>query len=288
MTSRRSLLLCAAILSLSLTGMAGIAFERLRRRCPSGSPIRTTGTWSPSSPSRTASSDPTICSRTRSCSSTSFPISCASRSPSRVYIGVGPEQNFTYIAALKPKMAFIVDIRRGNLQLHLMYKALFEMSADRAEFSVAAVLATKRPEGLGAQMRRAEISSAVYATASTGERGVLYNQNLKAIQEQLTKRTASPLIAEDLQGIEYVYTSFYWYGPGSPTGRPSGRGGGFRDAPTYADLMVADDGNGQHRSFLASEENFRVLKTLAREEPARADRRQLRRPEGAAGRRRAI
>ena len=52
----------------------------------------------------------------------------------RVYMGVGPEQNFTYIAALKPKMVFIVDIRRGNLDLQLMYKALFEMSKDRAEF----------------------------------------------------------------------------------------------------------------------------------------------------------
>src|SRR6187402_1670366 len=54
--------------------------------------------------------------------------------PGRVYMGVGPEQNFTYIAALKPAMAFIVDVRRGNLQMHLMYKALFEMSADRPDF----------------------------------------------------------------------------------------------------------------------------------------------------------
>src|SRR5262245_15570692 len=46
----------------------------------------------------------------------------------RVYMGVGPEQNFTYIAALKPKIAVIVDIRRGNLDLHLMYKAIFELS----------------------------------------------------------------------------------------------------------------------------------------------------------------
>src|SRR5215471_3757668 len=50
--------------------------------------------------------------------------------PDNVYMGVGPEQNFTYIAALKPRMVFIVDIRRGNLDLHLMYKALFEMSND--------------------------------------------------------------------------------------------------------------------------------------------------------------
>ena len=60
----------------------------------------------------------------------------------RVYVGVGPEQNFTYIVALKPKMAFIVDVRRGNFDFHLIYKALFELSADRADFVVAAVLAS--------------------------------------------------------------------------------------------------------------------------------------------------
>src|SRR5438045_8087779 len=42
----------------------------------------------------------------------------------RVYMGVGPEQNFTYMDALKPKLAFIIDIRLGNLELHLMYKVL--------------------------------------------------------------------------------------------------------------------------------------------------------------------
>src|SRR6478672_6759621 len=54
--------------------------------------------------------------------------------PSGVYLGVGPEQNFTYLTALAPKLAFIVDIRRQNMLLHLMYKAIFELSANRAEF----------------------------------------------------------------------------------------------------------------------------------------------------------
>src|ERR1700686_1630072 len=54
--------------------------------------------------------------------------------PEGVYLGVGPEQNFTYMVALRPRMAFIFDIRRGNMALHLIYKALFELSADRAEF----------------------------------------------------------------------------------------------------------------------------------------------------------
>src|ERR1700752_552049 len=52
--------------------------------------------------------------------------------PGGVYVGVGPEQNFSYIAALRPKMAFVVDIRRQNMVEHLMYKALFELSEDRA------------------------------------------------------------------------------------------------------------------------------------------------------------
>src|SRR5215204_3329160 len=50
------------------------------------------------------------------------------------YVGVGPDQNFTYIAALKPRISFIVDIRRQNMMLHLMYKALIEMSPTREAF----------------------------------------------------------------------------------------------------------------------------------------------------------
>jgi hypothetical protein len=35
--------------------------------------------------------------------------------PGGVYIGVGPEQNFAYILALQPKIAFIIDIRQQNM-----------------------------------------------------------------------------------------------------------------------------------------------------------------------------
>src|ERR1051325_6352441 len=69
--------------------------------------------------------------------------------PGGVYMGVAPEINFTYITALKPKMAFIIDIRRGNLHEHLLYKALFEMSSDRADF-LSRLFSRKRPAGLTA------------------------------------------------------------------------------------------------------------------------------------------
>src|SRR5678816_2662878 len=45
-----------------------------------------------------------------------------------VYLGVGPEQNFNYIAAVRPPMAFIIDIRRQNLLQHLLYNCLLYTS----------------------------------------------------------------------------------------------------------------------------------------------------------------
>ena len=64
-----------------------------------------------------------------------------------VYMGVGPEQNFSYIAAIRPAMAFIVDIRRQAVMQHLMFKAVFELAKDRADF-IALLFSKVRPDGL--------------------------------------------------------------------------------------------------------------------------------------------
>ena len=50
------------------------------------------------------------------------------------YIGVGPEQNFTYIALSRPELAVVIDLRRDNALLHLLYKSLFDLAASRLEF----------------------------------------------------------------------------------------------------------------------------------------------------------
>ena len=179
--------------------------------------------------------------------------------PGRVYMGVGPEQNFTYIAALKPAMVFITDVRRGNLDLHLMYKALFELSADRAEF-VGRLFSRPRPEGLTATSSVREIFRA-YATVAKDQK--LYDENYKAILDHLQKTHRFALTEEDAPGIEYVYQYFFNYGPDLTYWMSGGgRGGGFRNSPTYGDLMVATDEAGTLRGYLASEENFNVLKAL--------------------------
>ncbi len=174
------------------------------------------------------------------------------------YVGVGPEQNFTYIAALQPSIAFIVDIRRGNLQLHLMYKALFELSSDRAEF-VSRLFSRPRPEHLDAASTASELFEA-YASAAPSD--ALYEENVKAIERQLTDVHGFALSADDLRGIAHVYHAFYAFGPAinyssSETGNANL---GYR--PTYTDLMVATDGVGDARSYLAAEESFAIVKSL--------------------------
>jgi len=178
--------------------------------------------------------------------------------PGGVYLGVGPEQNFTYIAALRPRMAFITDVRRGNLHTQLMYKALFELSEDRAAF-VSRLFTKPRPEGLSTSSSAAEIMNAYWDVQTSAE--PVYKANLAAIQDHLTKTRRLPLSAADLDGIAYVYHSFYWFGP-SITYNSSSGGGSRGVSTTYYDLMIATDGGGVARSFLASEENFHVLKTL--------------------------
>lgn len=180
--------------------------------------------------------------------------------PGRVYLGVGPEQNFTYIAALKPAMVFITDVRRGNLALHLLYKALFEMSADRAEF-VGKLFSRKRPEGLTAASGVREIFQA-YAVVPKDQ--ALYDANYKAIIDHLQKTHRFTLDPEDAPGIEYVYQYFFKFGPDLTYWMSGGMGGGRggRNSPSYADLMVATDESGTLRGYLASEENYNVLKAL--------------------------
>ncbi len=176
-----------------------------------------------------------------------------------VYMGVGPEQNFTYIAALQPKMVFINDIRRGNLHLHLMYKALFEMAADRAEF-VGMLFGKKRPEGLTKTASVNEIFAKYDATPVNAE---VHDATWTKIVAHLTKAPHTlPLPADDIAGIKYVYDSFYAYGTAINYNSSTSGGFGGGQMATYESLMIANDGAGNQISYLSSEERFGFLKTL--------------------------
>lgn len=179
------------------------------------------------------------------------------------YVGVGSEQNFTYMAAVKPTHAFILDIRHGNLDLHLLYKAFFELSADRAEF-VSRLFARPRPAGLTASSTADDIFTAFGRVAPSRP---FFDRNYQAVLTHLTKTHGFALSDGDRDGIAYVYNAWFTSGPdiryqlsGNNGGGRGGRGGG--GGTTYAALMTAHDGTGKNWSYLASEDSFRFLKTL--------------------------
>ena len=175
------------------------------------------------------------------------------------YVGVGPEQNLTYIAALKPPIAFIVDLQRGNMLLHLMYKALVELSADRADCA-SRLFARPRPAGLGTDTSALALFSAYAAVPVSPP---LAASTLDAILGRLVNGHGGhglALNAADRQGIERIHRAIYEGGPnlrgdfGKSAAIPSW-------VPSYAEMMSQSDPNGRSQSFLGSEANFAVLKT---------------------------
>jgi hypothetical protein len=173
-----------------------------------------------------------------------------------VYLGVGPDQNFTYIVAMRPKMAFIVDIRRQNMLLHLMYKAIIELSSDRVEF-LSRLFSRPAPEALTGDPTAAELFDAY---ASMPPSAALFGANLDAITDRLVRVHGFGLSADDLSAIEYVYRSFYAGGPDLRYSFPR-QGFGGRWFPSYAELMMETDTSGVAHSYLADESNYQTLRT---------------------------
>ncbi len=271
MARRRLILLAVIVLTAGLSGLVVRPVDRAGRdRLPASLTDREFWqlTVDVSEPGGSFRSD-NLLSNERSLQ-TAIPELVAGVGAGRVYLGVGPEQNYTYIAALKPAMAFIIDVRRGNMNLHLFYKAAFELSPDRAAF-VSRLFSRRLSEKPRPDASAAELLVAV-GMAERSE--TFFTQNLEAITAHLVKTHGFALTADDLEWVEYVAGAFFRYGPSinySSTGGfggPGGRGGfggfGGRSQATYVDLMTATDANGQARSYLASEDLFQVVRDLHR------------------------
>jgi hypothetical protein len=169
-----------------------------------------------------------------------------------VYIGVAAEQNFTYLAALRPSLAFIVDIRRDNLRQVLLYKALFELSPDRATF-VSKLFSRPRPEhadtAAGVELLFASFAAVPSDTA-------LHEATRTAVLATLIETHGFALGPEDREGLLRILEVFRDAGPDGLKG--------FGDAtnPTFAELMAATDLDGIAWGFLASESNYRTVREL--------------------------
>jgi hypothetical protein len=176
--------------------------------------------------------------------------------PMSAYVGVGPDQNFTYIAGLQPKIAFIVDIRRQNMLLHLMYKAIIEMSPTRAEF-LARLFSRPVPSNVPANATADVLLSAFQQME---EDPIARDRTRQDIRRILMREHGFTLSSADLLAIDYVFGAFFSAGPDirySFGGRNA-----WQPFPSYRDLMVERDLDGVQRSYMASEELYRVLRDI--------------------------
>ncbi len=162
------------------------------------------------------------------------------------YVGVGPEQNFSYIAKIRPEIAFVVDIRREMLIQHLMYKAIFHHARDRAAFM--ALLFSKEASDSGRSL--ADLLDAIAAGAATHER---FTANLATIRETIEIAFQFPLAPSEAQSLEHVYRAFWQAGPAISYGPGFAR---------LRDLLLESDLDGKQASFLANEADYAFVRSL--------------------------
>jgi hypothetical protein len=174
-----------------------------------------------------------------------------------VYLGVGPDQNFSYIAHVRPALAILIDIRRDNLLLHLLFKALFAASRTRVEY-LAHLTGRSPPSEPGWDKAPVEeIVKRLDAAKPLGEDAV------RALRDRLTTIVAAfgvPLSDADRQTIDRFHRRFIQAGLGLQF-NSTGRAPQF-NYPTYRDLLLEVDRAGTERSFMASEGDFQFVKDL--------------------------
>ena len=171
------------------------------------------------------------------------------------YVGVGPDQNFSYIAATRPSIAFIVDIRRDNELLHLLFKALFSLSRTRVDY--LSMLFGRTAPADGAPWRAATIDRLMkyVEDARPADAG-----SLRAKVDRALRDTGVPLTGEDLKTIAGFHARFITGGL-SLQFQTTGRAPQW-NYPTYRDMLVDTDPSGKQSNFLASEDAFQFVKEL--------------------------
>ncbi|MGI9625565.1 MAG: hypothetical protein ACR2QM_01905 [Longimicrobiales bacterium] len=182
----------------------------------------------------------------------------ASDNSGGAYLGVGPGQNFSYIAALRPDVAIIVDIRRDNMLQHLLFKALFDLSPSRTDY-VANLIGRRPPVGTAAEKAETidDILQAVDASSPLSESEL--SELRGKIQESIGS-TGQPTSQEDLETIFRFHDEF----------RIEGLELRFRSHyrspqpyyPSLRRLLVERDREGRQRSFLANQQDYEFLRSL--------------------------
>lgn len=173
------------------------------------------------------------------------------------YIGVGPDQNFTYIAHVRPRIALLVDVRRDNMLQHLMFKALFSQARNRAEY-LALWTGKAVPIDIAAYANRPLESLIAWIDAQPFNQ-VSAQRARRAVREGVLA-TGMVLSGPELQTIERFHTAFINDGLSlrfTSTGRAPQP-----HYPTLRQLLLERDETGALRNYLVREDDFQFLKSM--------------------------
>ena len=178
--------------------------------------------------------------------------------PGGVYLGVGPDQNFSYIVHMQPALAIVTDIRRQNMIEHLWYKALFAMASNRLDY-VSLMVSRETP-----RIRPdSSLDQILRAVAASPTSAALFEKNLALVKSVLLEKSRLKLSAKDLSRIDYVYRTFWREGVNlrfSSIGRNNAL-----EYPTLEDMLLETDRQGRQQSYVSSEELFQQLKRFQSE-----------------------
>src|SRR5688572_17003822 len=176
------------------------------------------------------------------------------------YVGVGPEQNFTYIAKVRPRIAFIVDIRRQAMIQHLLYKAAFHTSENRAEFLSS--LLCRPLLGKAIPGKEASVEQLLKYFGSDAAPDGIFASNLARVRSIIERKFYFPLSDADQEQLARVYSAFHQEGLGISFRMNSSSFGGYGGFPDLKDLILQPDPKGNLGNFLASEEDYRFVRNL--------------------------
>jgi hypothetical protein len=174
----------------------------------------------------------------------------------RAFVGVGPEQSFTYIALQEPAVAYVVDIRRGNLLEHLVLRGCFEAGETRAGF-LSALLARRPRAATGNEPAGDGFAPLSAAFASSPPDRALRDEGV-ARSRALLDRLRVDRAPGDERTVDGIHDAFFARGLSL---RFTMKNGGFW-YPTLGDLLAVRDPDGAEGSFLASEERYRRVRRL--------------------------
>jgi hypothetical protein len=175
------------------------------------------------------------------------------------YVGVGPDQNFSYIAAVRPHVAYIIDIRRDNALQHLLYKALFELARNRIEF-LALLTGRAAPADLD-RWDDADLEEIVARIDATPLDSTTLAESRRRVDaaladgpialDEASRRTIAAIHGRfAMEGLDLRFESH------GRMAQPY--------YPTFRQLLLETDRGGEQRSYLAREEDFRFVREMER------------------------